>query len=154
MNNLRIYIDTSVVGGCYDDEFSDASIALFKCFKEGLYIPVISDTVSYELQEAPKRVRNLLNELQNLEFVSVTEEMKILSKQYTGEKIVTEKYADDALHIAIATISKVDVLVSWNFKHIVNLDKIHRFNAVNLVEGYGLLEIRTPKEVLKNEEIF
>ena len=57
----------------------------------------------------------------------------------------------DALHIAVATVARVDVLVSWNFKHIVNLRRIHAYNAVNLKRGYPLLEIRTPREVLDDE---
>jgi hypothetical protein len=64
------------------------------------------------------------------------------------EKIINEKYRSDALHIAVATVSGVDVLVSWNFKHIVNLNRIKLFNSINLKEGYNLLEIRTPLEVI------
>jgi hypothetical protein len=67
------------------------------------------------------------------------------------QKIVSQKYYGDALHIAIATVIGVDVLVSWNFKHIVNLDKIKLFNSVNLKEGYSILEIRTPREVIEDE---
>jgi hypothetical protein len=67
------------------------------------------------------------------------------------EKIVSERYYSDALHIAVATVIGIDVLVSWNFKHIVNLDKIKLFNSVNLREGYSVLEIRTPREVVENE---
>jgi hypothetical protein len=57
----------------------------------------------------------------------------------------------DALHIALATVARVDVLVSWNFKHIVNLARIHAYNAVNLKRGYPLLEIRTPREIVEDE---
>lgn len=152
MNKLRIYLDTSVIGGYYDEEFKEASQALMKCFERKIYIPIISETVQLELSEAPEKVRNVIKDLKDVEVVDVIEEMRVLSKIYVQERIVTEKYAEDALHIAIATISQVNVLVSWNFKHIVNLDKIHRFNAVNLREGYSLLEIRTPKEVIINEE--
>jgi hypothetical protein len=74
-----------------------------------------------------------------------------LAERYMDQKIVSENYYSDALHIAVATIIVVDVLVSWNFKHIVNLDKIKLFNSVNLREGYNILEIRTPREVVENE---
>jgi hypothetical protein len=74
-----------------------------------------------------------------------------LADSYMKRNIVTTKYYADALHIAIATVLGVDVLVSWNFKHIVNLNKIKLFNSVNLQEGYPLIEIRTPKEVINNE---
>ena len=68
---------------------------------------------------------------------------------YLEEGVITKKYFEDALHIAIATIYQVNVLASWNFKHIVNLDKIRLYNAVNLKNGYAMIEIRTPREILK-----
>ncbi|MDR1932213.1 MAG: hypothetical protein LBQ57_05220 [Spirochaetales bacterium] len=86
-----------------------------------------------------------------LEEHDVTEEMLELTEKYMDEKIVNENYRSDALHIAVATVLGVDVLVSWNFKHIVNLDKIRLFNSVNMREGYNILEIRTPQEVIRNE---
>jgi len=152
MKTKRIYIDTSVIGGCYDIEFKEYSNKLFEYFNNAYYIPVISNVVIAELVDAPEKVRKKLEGIQEkIDTVIITEEMIALSKKYLDEKIVTKKYSDDALHIAVATVSKVDVLVSWNFKHIVNLDKIHKFNAVNLIEGYSLLEIRTPREVIDNE---
>lgn len=63
-------------------------------------------------------------------------------------RVGCRKFHEDALHIAIATIHKVDVLVSWNFKHIVNLDRIKKYNGVNLKHGYMILEIRNPREIL------
>ena len=74
-----------------------------------------------------------------------------LAQKYLDDNIVSENCRGDALHIAIATVIGVDVLVSWNFKHIVNLNKIKLFNSVNFREGYNMLEIRTPREVLNNE---
>jgi hypothetical protein len=62
-------------------------------------------------------------------------------------EILTPNYYDDAPHIALSTVEEVDVLTSWNFKHIVHFDKIRRFNAVNLELGYKQIEIRTPQEV-------
>ena len=105
-----------------------------------------------ELEKAPERVRDVLTGLSNLEVVVETDEILDLAEKYLKEKIITRKYAEDALHIATATVYKIDVLTSWNFKHIVNLDKIHQFNAINLREGYSLLEIRTPKEVIPSEK--
>ncbi len=151
MKKLRIYVDTSVFGGCFDDEFSKASLQLFEAFKNKFHIPMISEVSLGELENAPLQVKNQLIVLENIEVISITREMEILAKKYINENIVTEKYAGDALHIAAATITNADVLVSWNFKHIVNLKKIHAFNAVNLKEGYGSLEIRTPQEVIDNE---
>lgn len=65
--------------------------------------------------------------------------------------VLPAKMRVDAQHIAIATVGRVDVLVSWNFKHIVNLRRIHGYNSVNLRRGYPMIEIRTPREVLSDE---
>ena len=76
-----------------------------------------------------------------------------LAEQYIKNRVVTVKHLVDAQHIAIATIERVDVLVSWNFKQIVNLNRIHLFNSVNLKFGFPMLEIRSPREVLNEKEI-
>lgn len=81
------------------------------------------------------------------EFIPVTEEAVQLSEAYVERNILTQKYSDDALHIALASIAEVDVLVSWNFKHIVHYDKIRLFTAVNIECGYKLLHIYSPREV-------
>lgn len=151
MNKLRIYLDTSVFGGVFDQEFSDYSSLLFEKFQNDEFSPVISDITVAELENAPERVKNLLFDFNDIELIESDNEMKELANLYLQSNIVTPKYSDDALHIAIATILKVDVLVSWNFKHIVNLQKIHQFNAVNMKEGYNILEIRTPREVINDE---
>lgn len=62
--------------------------------------------------------------------------------------ILNQRFMNDMLHIALATIAEVDVLVSWNFKHIVRLDKIRLFNSVNLEQGYKMLNIYSPREVI------
>ncbi|HRX15816.1 MAG: PIN domain protein [Spirochaetes bacterium] len=151
MKIFKIYIDTSVFGGVFDQEFSEYSLLLFNKFRKNEYLPVISDITIAELENAPDRVKNLLLDFDDLELIEADNEMKKLAAFYLDSEIVSPKYSDDALHIAIATICKVDVLVSWNFKHIVNLKKIHQFNSVNLREGYNLLEIRTPREVISDE---
>ena len=152
MRKLRIYVENSVIGGYFDDEFKEATVKLFEEFKKGYNIPVISLHVIDELESgAPEYVISNLNKL-DYEQYKVTEEMIELADKYMEDKIVTKKYYGDALHIAIATVIGVDVLVSRNFKHIVNLDKIKRFNSVNLKEGYFILEIRTPQEVVYHEK--
>jgi hypothetical protein len=151
MKKLRIYIENSVIGGYFDDEFKEYTQKLFETFKNGSYIPIISSHVKAELEDgAPPHVKENLNTLKYEEFI-VSEEMVELAEKYMEQKIVSENYYDDALHIAIATVLGVDVLVSWNFKHIVNLNRIKLFNSVNLREGYSVLEIRSPREVIENE---
>lgn len=124
---------------------------LFEEFRYGKKIAVISDITLDELSLARTEVQKHLDSIppENKEYVLSDEHSEELAEQYIKEKAVTSKSHEDALHIAIATIHKVDVLVSWNFKHIVNLDRIRKYNAVNLMCGYSMLEIRNPREILK-----
>ena len=148
MKQLRVYIENSVVGGYFDALFEEATKKLFEKFKNGEYIAVISTHTYGELDNgAPENVKSNLETI-SYEKIDVTETMLNLTQKYMDENIVSENYRSDALHIAVATVSGVDVLVSWNFKHIVNLNRIKLFNSVNLKEGYNLLEIRTPLEVI------
>ncbi|MBI5653626.1 MAG: PIN domain protein [Chloroflexi bacterium] len=146
----RIYIDTSVVGGCFDKEYEKESTQLWREFSRGKKIAVASDLLLLELEEAPARVRQLLNDLpaDSVEYVLLDEESLALANAYLQDGAVAESSMADARHIAMATLARVDVLVSWNFKHIVNLNRIRRFNAVNLKLGYPTIEIRSPNEVL------
>ena len=123
---------------------------LFDEFKTGKKTAVISDISLDELENARQEVRDLLKLIpeSSKEYVLNDEEVEELAVAYLKEGAVTKKFHEDALHIAIATINKVDVLVSWNFKHIVNLDRIKKYNGVNLKHGYTILEIRNPREVL------
>ena len=150
---LRVYVDTSVVGGCLDEEFRVASNRLVERSRAGSVLLVISDTTLAELAGAPAEVRGVLEALPPgcLELVRQDEQSEALAEQYILQEVVSHRMLADALHIAVATIAKVDVLVSWNFKHIVNLDRIHGFNAVNLRLGYAMLEIRSPLEVWKDD---
>jgi len=146
----RIYIDTSVIGGCFDTEFKEWSNQLFHEFKTGKKIAVVSDITLDELENAPELIRKQIDKIPGefLEYVLNNEESEFLAEKYIKEKAVSIKFYEDALHIAIATIQRVDVLVSWNFKHIVNLERIRKYNAVNLMNGYPLIEIRNPREIL------
>lgn len=150
----RIYTDTSVIGGCLDVEFDQGSLALFETFKAGSMFLVISNLTLAELEAAPKAVRDILLSVpkEHMEFIEFTEEASGLAETHLREGVVSKKSRVDAQHIATATLSRVDVLVSWNFKHIVNLEKIHGYNSVNMRLGYPTLEIRTPTEVLKYED--
>jgi predicted nucleic acid-binding protein len=149
----RLYFDTSVFGGVYDEEFEEISTLLFEKVKLGQIICVYSDLSETELKNAPKKVRDFFNDLpkENLQFVEVTEEAYELAQKYLDEKVVGPTSADDCRHIATATINKVDFLVSWNFKHIVNVFRIRGYNSINLRCGYSQLDIRSPKEIVYNE---
>ncbi|MDP3665231.1 MAG: hypothetical protein Q8R50_01015 [Sediminibacterium sp.] len=149
----RIYLDTSVIGGYLDKEFQEWSRKLFDEFKTGKNIAVISDVTLDEIENARQEVRDLLKIIpeESKEYVLNEKEAEYLADAYLKEGAITKKFYEDALYIAIATINKVDVLVSWNFKHIVNLDRIKKYNGINLKHGYMILEIRNPREILKEK---
>jgi hypothetical protein len=150
----RFYFDTSVFGGVYDIEFDEASQQLFEKVKLGQIICVYSDLTEGELFDAPERVRNFFKDLpkEHLEVVQVNEEAIKLARNYIDENVVGKTSYDDCVHIALATIHKVDILVSWNFKHIVNVYRIRGYNSVNLRSGYQTLEIRSPKDIIDYED--
>lgn len=149
----RIYIDTSIVGGYFDNVFSEPTRLLFERLERKEVVFVISDVLKNELINAPEQVRNLLQQFDEncFEYVELTPDAEILAKFYIAEKVVGETCLEDCQHIAVATINKVDVLASWNFKHIVNLNRIKGYNSVNMKNGYITLEIRNPKDLINNE---
>ena len=149
----RLYFDTSVFGGVFDEEFEEISLILFEKVRLGQIICVYSDLSVSELSNAPENVRNHFNNLpkEHLEFVEVSEEAFQLAQKYLEEKVVGKTSAEDCRHIATATLNKVDYLISWNFKHIVNVFRIRGYNSVNLKNGYMQLDIRSPKEIVNNE---
>lgn len=149
----RIYIDTSIVGRYFDEEFCEATKELFKRFENREVIFVTSDLLELELLGAPAKVRGLLNKYpeEMFEKISLTEEAILLAEMYIAEKVVGKTSIEDCRHIAMATINKVDVLASWNFKHIVNLDRIKGYNSINYRLGYPMIEIRSPKDLIRYE---
>jgi hypothetical protein len=146
----RIYIDTSVVGGFFDEEFKEPTTMLFNRLENGEVIFVVSDLLDLELISAPQHVKEHLLKYSSDKFqrVELTEDAIKLADSYISEKVVGKTSLEDCRHIAIATIHKVDVLASWNFKHIVNLDRIKGYNSVNLRLGYSMIEIRSPKDLV------
>ena len=149
MRIQRVYIDTSVIGGCFDSEFALWSNGLMQDFQMGLFRPVISDLTTVEINVAPDFVQNKYAELLDLEhdILEVGDEALDLLGSYQMREVIGDKYRNDMLHIALATVAEVDILVSWNFKHIVHFDKIRRFNAINSELGYKHLDIHSPREV-------
>lgn len=144
-----IYLDTSVIGGCFDPEFARWSNGLVKDFQEGNFIPVLSEVVAQEIEVAPPLVRDKFTELFEINptLLTINQEVLTLVNFYQQRQILSPKHQNDMRHIALATIAQVNLLVSWNFKHILRFDKMRAFNAVNLENGYHLLEIHSPREV-------
>jgi len=150
----RIYGDTSVIGGCLDAEFSNDSTHFIEIVRQGKCILLLSEIVIAELEKAPAKVQNILLSLpeETMERVELTDEILDLRNEYMKAKILGPEWIDDATHVAAATVARADAIVSWNFKHIVRLDKMKAYNQVNLMNGYGILTIISPKEVLIDEE--
>ncbi|OYU93004.1 MAG: PIN domain protein [Bacteroidetes bacterium B1(2017)] len=144
----RIYIDTSVFGGYFDEEFSEFTIPLFERIKDGDFVVLYSNVNQEELQNAPDNVKSLVKSLKKdfTEFIDTTEDAIDLANEYITEKVVGKTSFADCLHIALATLNRADFLISWNFKHIVNIERIRGYNSINIKNGYKQLEIRSPRE--------
>jgi len=147
MKIQRIYIDTSVIGGCFDLEFAEWSNGLVADFRAGIFQPLLSEVIAAEIEEAPENVQLIYAELMSLTPVILTVEDSALelADEYQNRGILASNFYADGLHIA--TVAEADLLVSWNFKHIVRFDKIRLFNAVNIEFGYKPLQIFSPREV-------
>ena len=149
----RIYTDTSVIGGCEDEEFRVHSRRLMDAFVRGDLRLVLSELTLRELAPAPQVVREVLARVPqgHIEVVRLTPAADELARRYLAEGILKPNMLADAQHIAMATVATVDALVSWNFRHVVNLPRIHGYHGVNARLGYPLIEIRSPREVLGDE---
>jgi len=151
MKFLRAYIETSVFGGCFDDEFAEASRNLISAALQGKIVALISDTLVGELVSAPQQVQDTLQQVieAGYERLELTQEAEVLRDAYLSAGVVSAKYAGDALHVAQATLARADVIVSWNFKHLVNPSRVRAFNGVNTAQGYGQIIIMTPTDIIK-----
>jgi len=149
----RVYADTSVFGGMFDEEFETASKVFFGAVKKGSFKLITSELVRQEIQVGPQKVINIFEEfLVVAEIAEITDSALQLQQSYVQAGIVSEKYATDAMHVALATVSNADLIVSWNFKHIVNFQKIPLYNAANTLNGFGKIAIYSPLEVIENED--
>jgi hypothetical protein len=147
------YTDTSVFGGAFDEEFMTASRNFFNLVEQGRFELVVSDISRKEIASAPAQVRSLFDEMLPLmRTVPVDEEVLRLRDAYVSAGIVNERWADDAGHVAAATIGGADLIVSWNFQHIVHFDKIRQYNAISVLNGYREIDIRSPVEVIDYED--
>jgi len=153
MRHSRIYVDTSVIGGYFDQEFAQWSRALVDDFRTGRLHPVLSDLLAAEISGAPHFVRDLHLELLALGGIGaqMSAEAIELADRYAAHSILPLKFRNDMLHIALATVADADVVASWNFRHIVRFDKIRLFSAVNLEAGYKPVAIHSPREIASDD---
>ena len=150
MRKQKIYLDTCVFGGYYDKEFQKHTRTLFEKIENGEFEVYWSEIIARELRKAPQNVQEVENRIPKecITNIRVNEEVKRLSNQYIGMGIVSQKSLDDTLHIALATVHNIDMLISWNFKHIVHADKMKRYNAVSVMCGYKAIEIISPSNII------
>ena len=151
---MKLYLDTSVLGGYFDKEFKEDTRAFFDYAREQRIKLIYSDLTERELENAPTRVKDFLHKLkQNKKGETVVEQIKSneeameLSESYMTQGALSRKCKEDALHIAMASLHQVDALVSWNFKHMVNFIRIEMYNTINTALGYSSIDIRSPKEI-------
>jgi len=149
---MRVYIDTSIIGGKFDSEFKKASESFFEQVRENKFHLIISSLVQEEVVAAPEQVKTFLDELKpDATVIEVSEAALKLREAYLKANILTKKSSNDALHVALATVNNCPIIVSWNFKHIVHYEKIALYNTVNILEGYQQIAIYSPLEVIKYE---
>ena len=153
MKTPTLYLDSSVIGGYFDEEFEEATRALWRQMEGGQFRFVSSLLVDQEISTAPERVQKLMTEtFTQDDFLPITSEAQELADAYLAQRIVPAKFADDALHVAIATTNGIYLIVSWNFKHLVNLQKEIGFNAVNLLHGYPSVRIISSLGLIHEDE--
>jgi predicted nucleic acid-binding protein len=153
VNPIRVYVDTSIFGGLFDDEFSEPSKPFFEQVTAGLIQLVISPIVLQELHAAPDHVRRCFDEISHrIELAPLTTEAEALQRAYLDAHVLGARWESDAMHVAMATLSGCQVIVSWNFKHLVNFRRIPLYNAVNEAQGYAAIAIHTPPEVVQDED--
>jgi hypothetical protein len=150
----RLYLDTSVFGGYFDIEFDFWTKILFDQIYNEQYFVLYSYLTDNELLNAPLKVQELVKTIpiDKIQFIEISDKALELAELYINETVVGSTSISDCIHIALATIYDADILVSWNFKHIVNEKRIHRYNSVNLSKGFKILEIMSPKQILTYEE--
>lgn len=154
MKKQRMYLDTSIFGGLYDEEFQEYTEPLFERIKQSEFLIIFSNITEQELEYAPDKIKETIKLLpqNSTEFVSSNIEVAKLAKKYISEGVVGPTSYADCLHIALATIHNANILLSWNFKHIVNVIRIIGYNSVNIAEGYKQIDIRSPRELMTYED--
>lgn len=150
---MKVYADTSVFGGVFDSEFSGPSKRFFNEVATGRFALVTSAVVEAEIEPAPEDIRHYFASYAETSEIAIPDQATMdLQMAYIDSGVVTEKSINDALHVALATVSQCHLIVSWNFKHIVHFDKIPKYNAVNVLKGYQQIGIYSPLEVINYED--
>ena len=151
---MRVYADASVFGGVFDEEFAEPSRRFFDRVRQGALTLLVSPQVLRELSGAPQAVRDEFDTIPevSLETVPMSSAVEALADAYLAAGVLGSGSRDDALHVAAASVANADLIVSWNFRHIVNYGRIRRYGAVNVLHGYRPIEIRSPAELAYDDE--
>lgn len=150
---VRAYVDTSVFGGCFDDEYRETSQLFFDQVQAGRFKLITSALVEAELEAAPPKVRSFYAlQLEHADVIDINEQAVRLQRAYIEAGVLAEKHYTDALHVALASSNQCDLVVSWNFRHIVHFEKIPMYNEVNVRLGYAPIAIHSPSEVVADED--
>jgi hypothetical protein len=154
MRRIRVYVDTSVFGGTQDERFGAESLRFFDRVRQGQYVVLLSSETVEEIVRAPEAVKAVWRALtpDQMEEVPLTAEVRELADNYIRAGILGESSQSDAVHVAAATVSAADHILSWNFRHIVNFNRIRGFNSINVSLGYRTMTILSPLEVAYEDE--
>jgi len=154
VRRFRVYVDTSVFGGTQDEEFAEASRRFFAAVREGKYLVLVSNVTLDELTDAPVAVQDVARQLPEGSVVNIPydAEARELAAAYIAAGALGQESPEDAAHVAAATVAGADLLLSWNFRHLVNYERIRKFNSLNVAHGYRRIEIRSPLEVTHEDE--
>ena len=145
----RIYVDASVIYGAPTKEFSQDSKVFWDAVRNSEIVLIVSDVLADEIKLAPAYVRTIFATLpeSQIERIVSTDESNGLAAQYIAEEVVGPSSLNDCKHIALATLAYADVLVSWNFKHMIY--RRAGYNDVNEKLGYPRIAIQTPKKFME-----
>ena len=159
MRKQKIYLETTLFNHYFDKDRGDSHLDTVKLFKEiavGKHEAFTSDYVVDELKKAPTdkyaKMMNLLTEYQ-VPVLGMSDEADRLADIYVAEGVIPQKYKMDSLHIAIATVNDLDMIISMNFQHIVKRKTIKMTGHINVMNGYRVIEIYSPMEVVDDEGV-
>lgn len=146
---MRVYVDTSVFGGVFDPEFERGSKLFFEQAAAGRFDIYVSIITRREIEKAPKQVQGFYeSKSDRLHSIEISDEAINLQASYMARGILTPKSIDDAMHVALASVTRCDMIISWNFRHIVHQQKIAGFHNANILAGYPPIQIYSPLQVL------
>ena len=154
MRRIRVYADNSVFSGIEDEVFAEPSRRFFERVRAGKFLLLLSNETLRELLGAPAPVQELWRNLPatSVEKAEINDEVKVLAEEYIRMGVLGRASEADALHVATATVAAADLILSWNFRHIVNYNRILGFNSVNLKSGYRSMVILSPLEVSDDDQ--